>query len=169
MGKTKYRSKLGYLIDHSTLKKHFKSLRMYPLQETTTLVSPSRIWCRTLTHIYENYRSFPLAEETKESLQLASLELLTWSSSQLLTEVVDNRYVPGARKTVRTTKIQLITELRWKTGKYSLCMYLKPEGSLKNSGSAFQKAQGFKKSWPHIYCLKACVFLTNVGYIRTLS
>lgn len=43
-----------------------------------------------LTHIYENYRSIPLAEETKEPLQSASLELLIWSSSQLLIEVVDN-------------------------------------------------------------------------------
>lgn len=34
-------------------------------------------------------------------------------------------------------------------------MYLKIEGSLKNSGLAFKKAQGFNKSCPHIYILKA--------------
>lgn len=34
-------------------------------------------------------------------------------------------------------------------------MYFKIEGSLKNSGSAFKKAQGCSKFCPHIYNLKA--------------
>lgn len=55
-------------------------------------MSSSRIWGRTLTHVYEDCKLFPLAEETKESLQSASLELYHDQIPQLLIEVVDNRY-----------------------------------------------------------------------------
>lgn len=47
-------------------------------------------------------------------------------------------------------------------------MYLKIEGNLKNSGSAFKKAQGPKKSCPHIYILKAFqggLFICLVGFL----
>lgn len=41
---------------------------MYALQETNPLVFPSKILDTMLTHTYENHRSFPLKQKTKESL-----------------------------------------------------------------------------------------------------
>lgn len=76
---------------------------------------PSKILCTTLTHTYGKHRSLTIKQKTKESSQSACLEPLTESCSQLLIQGVVNRYMPGARKPVTITKIQLVTRLRWQT------------------------------------------------------
>lgn len=92
--------------------------------------------------------SVPLAEETKESLQLGSLELLTWSNSQLPIKVVDNRYWLELERRLekKTNLINYRTEVKdWEVFFTHL---LKTRRKSQALNSAFKKVQGFK-SCPH--------------------
>lgn len=133
---------------------------------------PSKILCTTLTHTYGKHRSLTIKQKTKESLLSACLEPLTESCSQLLIQGVVNRYMPGARKPVTITKIQLLTRLRWKTEIFFMNVF-KNRNKSQELRFSIQKGSGIQdllshsqfKSFLGVVFFVWLLFFTSVDYI----